>query len=152
MAVFRKEGKDNLTSTFLKKASTAISANSVLSVEPTTGLLIPATATTNNVKGISRAKIASTDTDYTTAREILIDVPRPSEIFEMDCNTTITQAMVGDLFDLADANTVDNSDALGAIDVIEIVGIKQPTYTSATNPSVAYVRFVPSVLFGVSAT
>jgi len=150
MSVFRQSGKMNVSSKFLKKASTAIDLNSVVSVDAN-GFLIPATASTTNIKGIALEKIASTDTDYATARPIIIDVPHPGEVFEMACNTTITQTMVGMLYDLADANVVDNSDDSGAIDVIEIVGIVKATYTDAANPSIALVRFNPAPEFSVTA-
>lgn len=140
----------NVSTKFLKKASQAIDLNSVLSVDAN-GYLIPATAVTTNIKGISLEKISSTDTDYATARSIAIDVPKPGEVFEMACNTTITQSMVGMLYDLADANTVDNSDDSGAVDVIEIVGIVKATYSSATDPSIALVRFNPAPEFSVTA-
>ncbi len=154
MATFtaRRKGKHNTSADYLKKASTAIAYGDVLTIESATGHLIPATAATTNIKGIAMEAILSTDSDYATARNISVDVPLPGDLFEMACNTTITQAMVGDFFDLATAKVVDNSDALGAVDVVEIVAILQPTYTSATNPSIAIVRFNPLVLLQTSAT
>lgn len=148
MATFtaRRSGKPNLSSLFLKKASTAIAQGAVLTVEAATGHVTNGTAATTNVKGISMETIASTDSDYATARPILVDIPLPGDLFEMACNTTITQAMVGDFFDLADSQVVDNSDLLGAVDVVELVGIVQPTYTSATSPSVGLFRFNPTVV------
>jgi hypothetical protein len=145
MAATRQSGKPNLTGDYIKKASTAIARNSVVSLD-TNGFLVPAAAATTNVKGIAQEAIASTDSDYATARNTTIDVPLPGDLFLMDCNTTITQAMVGDFFDLADANVVDNSDALGAVDVVELVRIEKATYTSAANPSVGVFRFNPVVL------
>lgn len=150
MVAIRKSGKPNLTGDYIKKASQAIARNSVVCLDAN-GFLIPATATTTNVKGIAQEAIASTDSDYATARNTTIDVPLPGDLFTMDCNTTITQAMVGNFFDLADANVVDNSDALGAIDVVELVRIEKATYTDAANPSVGVFRFNPSVLLQIDA-
>lgn len=150
MAAYRKAGKPNLSGDYLKKASTAITQNTVLAIDDN-GYLIPATATTTNIKGIAQEKIASTDSDYATARNTFIDIPLPGDLFEMDCNTTITQTMVGEFYDLASAGVVDNSDELGAVDVVEIVAIKQATYTDANNPSVAIVRFNPLVLLQTTA-
>lgn len=69
----------------------------------------------------------------------------------MDCNTTITQAMVGNFFDLASATVVDNSDALGAVDVVQLVRIEKATYTDAANPSYGVFRFNPVVLLQTDA-
>lgn len=150
MSVFRQSGKPNVTLNFLKKASQALDANSVVSIDAN-GYIIPATAVTTNYKGIVLQKVASTDSDYATARAVPIDVVKPGELFEMACNTTITQTMVGMLYDLADANVVDNSDDSGAIDVIEIVGIVKATYVDAANPSIALVRFNPVAEFSTTA-
>lgn len=150
MAAYRKAGKPNISGDYLKKASTALAQNTVLAIDDD-GYLIPATATTTNIKGIAQEKIASTDSDYATARNTFIDIPLPGDLFEMDCNTTITQTMVGEFYDLASAGVVDNSDESGAIDVVEIVAIKQATYTDANKPSVAIVRFNPLVLLQTTA-
>ena len=149
MSVFRRQGKTTTSLTFLKKASQAIDLNSVVSIDAD-GYIIPATASTTNIKGIALEKISSTDSDYATARAIPIDIVKPGELFEMACNTALTQTMVGMLYDLADANTVDNSDDSGAIDVIEIVGIVKAAYASG-NPSIALVRFNPTPEFSVTA-
>ncbi len=148
----RKSGKHNISADYLKKASTAIAVGDVLTIESATGHLIPATASTTNIKGIAIQKVASTDSDYATARNTFVDIPLPGDLFVMACNTTITQAMVGDFFDLADSQVVDNSDTLGAVDVVELVSIVQPTYTSATSPSLGVFRFNPLVLLQTSAT
>ena len=150
MPAIRKSGKPNINGNYLKKASTAIAQNTVLTIDAT-GYLIPATAVTTNIKGIAQETIATTDADYATARNTFVDIPLPGDLFTMDCNTTITQAMVGELFDLASAGVVDNSDALGAVDVVELVSIVQPTYTSAALPSIGVFRFNPVVLLSTTA-
>lgn len=150
MATYRNSGKPNISGQYLKKASTAIAQNTVLAIDDD-GFLIPATATTTNIKGIAQEKISATDSDYATARNTFVDVPLPGDQFEMDCNTTITQSMVGEFYDLASAGVVDNSDELGAIDVVEIVAIKKATFVDAANPSIAIVRFNPLVLLQTTA-
>lgn len=147
MAAYRNSGKPTISNAYIKKASTAIAIGDVVTVDAATGHIIPAVAGSTNVKGIALERIASTDSDYATARNTYIDIPLPGDLFEMDCNTTITQAMVGDFFDLASAGVVDNSDLLGAVDVVELVAIKQPTYTSAASPSVGIFRFNTNVVF-----
>lgn len=151
MPAIRSTGADNITGKYLKKASTAIALNSVLTMDSTTGHLQPAVTASTNIKGIARQLVASTDADYATARPTIIDVPAPNDLYEIDCNTTITQAMCGDDFDLASATVLDNSQA-GTVKHCQIVSIKQPTYTSAALPSIAIVRFNPDVLFQTSAT
>jgi len=151
MAAYRNSGTPKISNHFIKKASTAIAIGDVVTVEAATGHIIPAVAGSIQVKGIAQELIASTDADYATARNTYVDVPLPGDLFEMACNTTITQAMVGDFFDLASAGVVDNSDLLGAIDVVELVAIKQPTFTSAAIPSVGIFRFNPKVLFETPA-
>lgn len=150
MTANRNSGQPNISGQYLKKASQALALNTVLAIDDN-GYLIPATATTTNIKGIAQELVASTDSDYATARPTYIDVPLPGDQFTMDCNTTLTQSMVGEFYDLASAGVVDNSDELGAIDVVEIVAIKQATYTDANNPSVAVVRFNPLVLLQTTA-
>lgn len=152
MAAYRHSGTPKISNYLIKKASTAIAIGDVVTIEDATGYIIPAVAGSTQVKGVAQERIASTDTDYATARNTTVDVPLPGDLFEIACNTTITQAMVGDLFDLASAGVLDNSDALGAVDVLEIVAIKKATYVDANNPSIAIVRFNPAVLLSVSAT
>ena len=151
MAAYRNSGKPNISGDYIKKASTAINIGDIVTLEEATGHIIPAVAGSTNVKGIALEKIASTDSDYATARNTFIEVPTPGDLFEIACNTTITQAMVGDFFDLASAGVVDNADDLGAVDVVELVAIKQPTYTSAASPSVGIFRFNPLVVFQTNA-
>lgn len=76
MVAIRKSGKPNITGDYIKKASQAITRNSVVCLDAN-GFLIPATAVTTNVKGIAQEAIASTDTDYATARNTYVDVPLP---------------------------------------------------------------------------
>lgn len=151
MAAIRFSGKDNIFGLGLKKASTAIALNSVLTIDSTTGYLQPAVTASTQLAGVARELVASTDSDYATVRNTYIDVPKPGDLYAIDCNTTITQAMVGDMFDLASATVVDNSQA-ATVKHVRLVAIIQPTYTSALSPSVGLFEFNPSVLFGVSST
>lgn len=151
MVAIRYNDVDNIVGLMLKKASTAIALNSILTVDSTTGHLQPAVTASTNLAGIARELVASTDSDYATARNTFIDVPRPSDLFVMDCNTTITQAMVGDDFDLASATVVDNSTG-GTVKHVKLVAIQQATYTSAASPSYGIFRINPVVVYQTSAT
>lgn len=151
-AIVRYSGKPNLTGDYIKKASTAIPAGTVVTIESATGYVIPATAVTTNIAGIAQEVVSSFDTDYATARNTYLDVPLPGDLFEIECNTNITQAMVGDFFDLLNSGVVDNSDALGQVNVVELVKIKDPVFVNSNNPSVGVFRFNPVVLLSTSAT
>lgn len=152
MPAIRHSGVDTIVGLMLKKASTAIVANSFLTVDSTTGHLQPAVTASTNLAGIAKEVVATTDTDYATARNTFIDVPTPASLYEIDCNTTITQAMVGDTFDLASATVVDNSIA-GTVKHVKLVAIgRNATFTSASNPSYGIFRVNPVVLFQTSAT
>lgn len=151
MGAIRDSGKDNITKRYLKKASTVFANNAVVTVESATGHVIPIIAASTNIKGITRETITAADVDYATARGITLDVPRPEDLFVMPFSATITQAMVGDNFTLADSLVVNNTDAVAAVHV-QLVGIVQATFTSAANPSYGLVRFSPVALFQTSAT
>lgn len=71
----RMRGNPNIRS-YPKKASTAISMGQVVAVD-SNGFLIPATASTtgNDIVGIAMETIATTDSDYTSTRDVAVDVP-----------------------------------------------------------------------------
>lgn len=142
MAAIRQSGSDKILFQ-AKKASTAIVLNSVLTYDSSTGTLQPAVTASTNLAGISRRAVTSSDSDYASTTLIPIDVPAPNDVFVLDCNTTVTQAMVGDDFDLASATTLDNSTG-GTVKHCKLVG--------GVGTTKAEVRFNPVVLFQTSAT
>lgn len=77
-----------------KKASTAMSINTLLGVEAATGRLIPATAALTYVKGVAVERIAATDADYAGTTEIAYDEPREGDLFIMDVDDTATAGFV----------------------------------------------------------
>lgn len=151
MVAIRYNGEKQLNGLGLKKASTACALNSFATYDSTTGHLQPAVTASTNIAGLFQELVASTDSDYATARNTYIDVPRAEDLFVIDCNTTITQAMVGDDFDLASATVVDNSQA-GTVKHVKLVAISQATYTSASSPSYGIFRVNPVVVYQTSAT
>lgn len=142
MPAIRQQSKDNIIWT-AKKASTAISNNAVLTYDSSTGTVQPAVTASTNLAGVSRKVVASTDTDYASTTLIPMDVPAPNDLYVLDCNTTVTQAMVGDDFDLASSVLLDNS-AAGTVKHVKLVG--------GVGTTKAVVRFNPVVLFQTSAT
>lgn len=70
----RVRGEPNIKP-YAKKASTAISMGQVVAID-SNGFLIPATAssTGNDIVGIAMETIATTDSDYTSTRDVAVDV------------------------------------------------------------------------------
>ncbi len=122
-----------------KKASTAFAIESVVAID-SNGFIAPAVAASANIAGISLEKVVSTDSDYASTRAIAFDYPRPGERFVMEFNTTPTQTMVGEFFDLADADTLDNSTG-GTVNHARIVGIINAT------DKIVEVEFNPAIVF-----
>lgn len=117
MAFYRASGTANIQ-WLPGAASTALTANSLVSL--TSGTLTPTTASLSYTNGICMETRASTDADYTTARNVMVDVVGPDDIVYCDNITgTATAAMVGQYMKIssttgliADAGTA--TDTIGA--------------------------------------
>lgn len=100
----RVRGNPNIRS-YAKKASTAISMGQVVAID-SNGFLIPATASTtgNDIVGIAMETIATTDSDYTSTRDVAVDVVEKGgeeDVFEAVVGTgTAAQTTVGEAHDL----------------------------------------------------
>lgn len=111
---------------YKKAASTVFSRNDVVTKDAS-GYLVRATATTprSDVLGLIDRDVAATDDDY--ASNTLVNVTKVSgdedKEFEMDVDTgTLTQAMVGKQFDLADHNGVDvTSNSVGHVECLRVI-------------------------------
>lgn len=77
-----------------KKASTAMTINTLLGVEVATGQMIPLVPTLTFVKGVAVERIVSTDGDFAAITEIAYDEPREGELFVMDVDNTGTALFV----------------------------------------------------------
>lgn len=88
-----------------KKASTTITANSLLAFD--TGTVTPASASTTRVGGIALVSVASTDSDFAANTRIPVLLPQEDNEFEADVTGTLTTAMVGEARDLSTALLVD---------------------------------------------
>jgi hypothetical protein len=91
--------------------STAISADSL--VKFTSGLLVTAGAdpTAGSVRGVLVKAIASTDTDYASARRVAVQVPLDRHcVWEADGTGTFVATDIGAEFGISDGSTVDKSE------------------------------------------
>lgn len=102
----RRRGKSNLQA-YLKPASVAIEPGDLFYPD-LSGNLQLADATSGNHIGIATTTHASTDSDYASNTEILIDVISDDDVFEVDVDTgtALTAAMVGGYYDLTDHDSI----------------------------------------------
>jgi hypothetical protein len=91
------------------------------------GTVIPADSTSGDHLGIAMKTIASTDSDYAVAKSLPVLKAYADNIYEVDVDTgtALTAAMVGNQYDLTDANSLN----VGATSkkVVTIVGFISAT-------------------------
>lgn len=105
MAFIQVSG-DRQTEAFPKKASTAIPANNALIFE--SGFITVAASTSVSIAGVSQRAIVSTDADYASTPLTPITMADEEAVFEADVVTgTLTTAMIGNRYDLANATGID---------------------------------------------
>jgi hypothetical protein len=115
--------------------STALSKGALLTF--TSGLLVAATSSTAaaDIVGVLRHAIASTDSDYATAR--LVEVEMPTERFtqwEYDVTTGLVAADIGIEIDLTDSLTANR----GATSVKAV----RTTRVLSTTKGIGFVKFM----------
>lgn len=76
-----------------KKASTAITANTLLTLD-SNGQLIPAVAASTTTVGVALSTVVSTDENYATTDEIQYDAARDGDLFIMDVDDAGTSGFV----------------------------------------------------------
>lgn len=131
MAFYRASGVSNLQN-LPGAASTALTANSLVTV--TAGALAEVSSTGNYGMGLCMETRASTDGDYATARDVLVDMIGENDVIFCDNVTgTLTAAMRGQFFKMSstagvviDAGTATDTPAAALIWVLV-------TYVSATS-------------------
>jgi hypothetical protein len=122
MAGFRRvQGKTKFM--FLPvTVSTAFSANALVTF--TSGELVPAGAATaaDNIIGVIRHAIASTDDDYATARLVEVEVPvEKNVVWEFDTASLVAGDIGADV-DLTDSVTVNRAaTAVGVVRVLKVI-------------------------------
>ena len=125
MAFIKYKGK-TVTRWLPVTTSTAITKGSIVSWS--SGLLIAATSSTTALShaGVIKKTIASTDSDYATARLVPVEVPvEKNVIWLADFTTTLVTTDIGAEVDLTDALTVNRG--ASSVDACIIAG-----YISAT--------------------
>lgn len=121
MAFRRKQGRTKLMRLPVT-TSTAFTAGALVAFA--SGLLIPATSTSEpkNIVGVIRHTIASTDSDYATARLVEVEVPIENfVVWEADVTSGLVAADIGLFQDLTDSLNVNR--AASALDVAQCVGV-----------------------------
>lgn len=81
-------------------------------VKLTSGLIAPAAAgdDSGTTIGVIRHTIASTDSDYATARTVEVEVPVEKHVeYEIPVNSGLLSTDLGTEYDLADAGTIDHA-------------------------------------------
>lgn len=104
MSFYRKSGKPNFEE-WPNTISQAYVANTLVYPDGS-GAVIPADATSGMHIGLCLEDLTSSDARYTTAGKLLVDVLGDDDIFEADVDGTLTTAMVGNHYDLTDADSV----------------------------------------------
>ena len=119
MAFIRASGTSNIIP-MPSAASTVLSANGL--VLQTAGVLAKAASTDSLISGICLEERATTDADYATARDVLVDVLDENATIEGDVTGTLTAAMEGKFLKLsstaglvADAATATDTPATGLV-------------------------------------
>lgn len=96
------------------KVSTAFSKGAIVSIGTSgdAGLIVPATASTTALShvGVIKKAIASTDSDYATARSVAVEVPVEKNVeWKGDVTSGLVAADVGLEIDLTDSVTVNRA-------------------------------------------
>lgn len=115
--------------------STVLTVNTLVTFS--SGLLVAATSSTAaaDIVGVVRKTIASTDSDYATARTIPVDVPQERFTeWEADFTASLVAGDIGAECDLTDAGTVNR----GASSIKAI----RPKTVISTTKGVVWIKFM----------
>jgi len=97
--ILRKQGEVKIKY-FKKKASTAIPLGAIVALD-SDGYLIPATASTTTHIGVCKEVIATTDSDYSSTRKVMVDIGNPTDVWEAEVSAgTVAQTAIGAFYDL----------------------------------------------------
>ncbi len=125
MAFIKYRGKTK-TEWLPVTTSTAFAKGDIVSWA--SGLLIPATSSTTALShvGVIKRAIASTDSDYATARLVPVEVPTDKEvIWRAPVTSGLVAADVGLLVDLTNAGVINR--AASSIDAAQVHGVFSTT-------------------------
>lgn len=127
MAFKRYKGKTKVMY-FPVKTSTAFTAGDLVvwGTGGDAGLIIPATSATTKNLGVIKKTIASTDSDYATARLVPVEVPVEKYVeWVADVTSGLVVGDIGLYVDLTDARTVDR--AASTVDALLCTGVISST-------------------------
>ena len=110
---------------FIKAPSTAFALGDVVTFNGS-GQIIPAVAGSTTIAGVIKRAVVASDADYASASFVPVEVFTHGDVFEIDCSTTVTQAMVGTLRDLTSASTL-NVGAGATVNQFRILGLGSTT-------------------------
>ena len=119
MAFLKKQGKTKFMY-FPVLVSTEMDAGSLMYVDTSVGTVTVSTTTSAGAVtvGVLRDTIASTDSDYATARTVAVEVPvEKYVIWEGDVTASLATTDIGKFLDLTNAYTVNPSDS--AYDIVQ---------------------------------
>lgn len=115
----RLNGEPNIQ--YMPKAASTAFANGDLTYANGSGFIIPADSTSGNHMGIILRDVLSTDSDYADNTQVPLDVPKPTDLFEVDVdNGDLATTDIGNFADLDAAGSID-PDATSK-NVVVIVG------------------------------
>lgn len=123
MAFIHKVGPAK-TQGFLKTASITFAVGGLVAIRPGSGggYIRPALVASVRIAGVCLRKVSSGDSDYASNTEIAVLQPGPDDFFEADVLGTLTQAHVGDQFDLADPSGMVVNLSGNTYKVVTVVG------------------------------
>ena len=120
MSFERYSGEVNMSQPISKKASTVFT-NGGMVYSDGSGAFQPADATAGNFLGVINVTTAATDDDYAANTKYALDMPRPNDVFKATVSTgTLTTAMIGNYYDLTDANGIDVT--AQSKNVVQVIG------------------------------
>ena len=125
MAFRRIQGKTKMMKLPVT-ASTAITAGALVAFS--SGYLIAATASSEPyaIAGVLKKTIASTDSDYATARSVEVEVPiEKAVVWEFDVTSGLVAADVGKHCDLTDSLVVNRG--ASSLDIVQITKVLSTT-------------------------
>ena len=120
--MIKRKNNEHKIAYFKKKASTAIPLGALVYVD-SDGYLNPASASSVNHVGVSMEAIASSDSDYSSTRKVMVDIGSPTDIFEASVSAgTVAQTAVGAYYDLSSTgDSVDlSATSVKAVFVVDI--------------------------------
>lgn len=128
---------------YKKAASTAFTRNDVVTKDAS-GYLVLATASTprSELVGLIDRDVASTDSDYASNTMCNVTLLAGSgKEFECDVDGTLTQAMVGEQFDLNDEDSVDvTSNAIGHVTLVRYISASKGIFKFNLDGKTNFVR------------